>query len=187
MNNEFLRPRENRCKWFNDFGVVRRAQYIGTRGKAKFLHKVNCMSRFTYYLNRFKPYKTKEKYDEEWNVSSDNWVDSNNPEDVWYDSKQVWIDSDHVRELDRFKQKWYDRSLNRFTIQVIRFIRSQRVPFLFQKLSEPIQTLFDTIHQSQRVEPTYLGHKEFKFWKETCETLWSRVLDLLGCFVQSKS
>jgi len=22
MNNEFLRPRENSCKWFNEFGVV---------------------------------------------------------------------------------------------------------------------------------------------------------------------
>ena len=78
---------------------MRRVQYIGARGKAKFWHKMNCVNRLTYYLNRFKPNKTREYYDEEWNVSSDNWVDSNSPEGVWYDSKQVWIDSDHVREF----------------------------------------------------------------------------------------
>jgi len=52
MNNEFLRPRENSCKWFNEFGVVRIRQYIREGRKAKFSHKNNCM-------NRFKPYKKK--------------------------------------------------------------------------------------------------------------------------------
>jgi len=43
---------------------------------------MNCANQFTYYLNQFKPYKTRENYDEEWNVSCDNWVDSNSPEGV---------------------------------------------------------------------------------------------------------
>jgi len=61
--------------------------------------------------------------------------------------------------MNRFKQKRYDTSLNRFTIQVIRFIQRQRVLLLFQGLSESIQTSVDTIHQRQRAELTYLGHK----------------------------
>ena len=44
--------------------------------------------------------KDKETYDGEWNMSSDNWVDSDYPGGVCYDSKQVWIDSYHVREID---------------------------------------------------------------------------------------
>jgi len=48
MNKEFLRPRENSCKWFNDFGVMMRRQYIGEGRKAKKILKNNCMNRFTY-------------------------------------------------------------------------------------------------------------------------------------------
>jgi len=48
MNNEFLRPRENSCKWFNNFEVMRRRQYVREGRKAKFSHKNNCMNWFTY-------------------------------------------------------------------------------------------------------------------------------------------
>jgi len=47
MDKEFLRPRENRCKWFNDFRVMRRRVYIVKEGKAKFRTKNNSMNRFT--------------------------------------------------------------------------------------------------------------------------------------------
>jgi len=138
MSNEFLRPRENRCKWFNTFEVVRRVQYIGAKGKAKFSHKMNCVNRFTYYLNWFKPYKTRENYDEEWNVSSDNWVDSNSPEG--FDTIQnkfeliqtmleslmsrfteIWIDSGKKEVKSRCWQhlNWFILFVNRFTCESI--------------------------------------------------------------------
>ena len=138
-------------------------------------------------MNQFKSHKTKGKYDEEWNVSSVIWVDSNNPEDVWYDSKQVWIDSDHVRELDES----FQTKMIRYKLESIHYTsdtihKKSESTILFQRLNESIQISFDTIHQSQRAKPIYLGHKECKFWKEPCKIQWSRVLDLLGCFVQSK-
>ena len=160
--------------------------YIVRREKTQFSHKMNWMNRFTYHLNRFKPYKKKENYDEEWNVSTVIWVDSNNPEVIWYDSKQVWIDSDHVRELDES----FQTTMIRYKFESIHYTSDlihtkSESTFLFQRLNESIQTSFDTIQQSQRVESACLGHKECKFWRETCKTQWSRVLDLLGCFVQS--
>jgi len=57
MNNEFLRPRENRCKWFNCLGVVRRSVYIVKGEKTQFSHKINRLNRFTKCLNRFRQQK----------------------------------------------------------------------------------------------------------------------------------
>jgi len=33
-------------------------------------------------------------------MSCGKWDDSKDPEDVWYDSNWVWIDSNNVREFD---------------------------------------------------------------------------------------
>jgi len=54
LNNEFLRPRENRCKWFNGLGVLRKCLYIEKGGKWKNLAKNNIVNRFTKCVNRFR-------------------------------------------------------------------------------------------------------------------------------------
>ena len=59
MNNEFLRPRENSCKGFNEFGVMRRTIYIVRGDKTQFSHKMNRLNRFTEWLNRFRQQKNK--------------------------------------------------------------------------------------------------------------------------------
>jgi len=93
MNNEFLRPRDNRCKWFNTFGVVRRSVYIVKRKKAQFSHKINILNRFTKYMNRFRQLKTrlKRKKDEtiHYTLNQFKWTQ----DDDWYDSNLLWIDS----------------------------------------------------------------------------------------------
>jgi len=59
MNNEFLRPRENRCKWFNNLGVMREWVYIVNECKCKFSSKNNYLNRFTKSKNRFRHQKNK--------------------------------------------------------------------------------------------------------------------------------
>ena len=87
MSNEFLRPRENRCKWFNTFGVMRRRLFIERGDKTKFLHKNNRLNRFTKCMNRFRQQEDRpEKYE------------------GWYDSGYIWVDSSVPRwRLIRFK------------------------------------------------------------------------------------
>jgi len=46
MCNEFLRPRENSCKLFNNLEVMRRGTGIVRRNKAKISHKINMVNRF---------------------------------------------------------------------------------------------------------------------------------------------
>ena len=76
MNNEFLRHRENSCKWFNTFGDVERSVYIVKGEKTQFSHKFNRLNRFTKCLNQFRQQKDRpEKYE------------------GWYDSKHIWVDS----------------------------------------------------------------------------------------------
>jgi len=67
MNNEFLRPIENRCKWFNALGVMRKCVYIEKGGKCKIAAKNNIVNRFTKCVNRFRQQEDK-------------------PDDDWYDS-----------------------------------------------------------------------------------------------------
>jgi len=47
IDKEFLRPIEDRCKWFNNLGVVGRRVYIVKEGKYKILNQNNIMNRFT--------------------------------------------------------------------------------------------------------------------------------------------
>ena len=76
MSNKFLRPRENRCKWFNNFGKEERSVYIVRDEKTQFSHKFNKLNRFTKCLNRFRQQKDRpEKYE------------------GWYDSNHIWVDS----------------------------------------------------------------------------------------------
>ena len=89
MNNEFLRPTENSCKWFNALEVMRMILFIERGDKTQNSHKTKWVNRFNYWVNRFKPYKTNKKerkLDAEWNVSSDIWIDSRCLEGDWYDS-----------------------------------------------------------------------------------------------------
>ena len=61
LNNEFLRPRENRCKWFNILGVMREWVYIENKGKCKFSCKNNYVNRFIKWVNRFRQQKCKSE------------------------------------------------------------------------------------------------------------------------------
>jgi len=61
MNNEFLRPRENSCKWFNNFEVVERSVYIVKGENTQFSHKINRLNRFIKCLSRFRQQKTNQR------------------------------------------------------------------------------------------------------------------------------
>ena len=139
MNNEFLRPRENRSKWFNNFGVTRRKVYIVRSDKIKYSHKNNIVNRFTKWVNRFRQQKYKPKIHEE-----------------WYDWVQVWIDSCEPRMkndviqpiveliqckseesydaiqtvMNRFKLWWIDSHMIRLKKVVNRSIWSQRLQMI---------------------------------------------------------
>ena len=123
MNNEFLRPRENSCKWFNNFGVMRRKVYIVMKGKYKILSKMN-------WANRFRPYKTKQEKRKMWwrmmRVKQElnrfkiprmrfNMIHFNHEsiqiksESLMSRIKQIWYDSHEVREQHVFfKSLWID-------------------------------------------------------------------------------
>jgi len=66
MSNEFLRPRENRCKWFNALGVMRKCVYVEKGGKCKISAKNNRVNRFTYCVNRFR--QLNDKSDKQWSL-----------------------------------------------------------------------------------------------------------------------
>ena len=113
INNEFLRPRENRCKWFNKFGVMRKCVYIEKDGKCKISSKNNRVNRFTYCVNQFRQLNNKTDEQWSWYTSDTNWIDSNLPRWrlIWF--KFLWINSIKVREfhdtihwnLSRFRQE----------------------------------------------------------------------------------
>jgi hypothetical protein len=89
MNNEFLRPRENICKWFNTFGVMWMWEYIEKEEKCKFLFRNNYLNRFIKSLNQSRQFKTRlEK------------------------RKMIWWLIRILQALNRFKitqdEDWYD-------------------------------------------------------------------------------
>ena len=129
MNNEFLRPRENRCKWFNILGVMREWVYIEKKGKCKFLAKNNSVNWFSKWVNRFKPLKDKAAKNEDWYVSCQDWINSKYPEWRLIRFKLLRIYSRQVRKI-----LWYDSCkglidshVSRFIKLVNRRIRSQRL------------------------------------------------------------
>jgi len=165
MNNEFLRPRENSCKWFNNLGVMRRRLFIEKGDKTKFSYKNN-------WVNRFKPYKTKhEKGKMRWRMIRVKWkmkrlkrprklIDTIHilhesiqtkseilSIHVKYDTIHNWIDS---------RLYWYDSwesvsLMNRFTLKMIWFIRGQRATCNYLQTCESIQTKFDTIQPKAKI------------------------------------
>ena len=104
MNNEFLRPRENRCKWFNNLGVMRRSVYIYLGGRCKNSAKSNIVNQFRnqeekpdglwwliwsrHNLNRFKmPRMNIETIQANLTRFKMSWNDSPQVRDFgWYDS-----------------------------------------------------------------------------------------------------
>jgi len=79
MNNEFLRPRENRCKWFHVLGVMRMWVYIERSGKCKITAKNNIVNWFTKCVNwfrhkKYKPEPYEDLYDSMWM-----WIDLSEP------------------------------------------------------------------------------------------------------------
>ena len=85
MNNEFLRPRENRCKWFNILGVMRKWVYIQRSGKCKISHKTT-----------------------KWIDSLNVWIDP----DIKIQARDLWRLIWFIVNLNRFKcaqiEKWCD-------------------------------------------------------------------------------
>jgi len=79
MNNEFLRPRENKCKWFNTYGVMWKWVYIEGKWKSNFSSKINYLNRFIKCLNRFRQFDSKlskRKRYKDWYVSCRLWINS---------------------------------------------------------------------------------------------------------------
>jgi len=86
LNNEFLRPRENRCKWFNDFGVMRGVEYTVRSKKIQFSHEKNRVNQFTKWLNRFRHQENKPSSARKWIDSEWDWVVSSEHRKQWIDS-----------------------------------------------------------------------------------------------------
>jgi len=158
MNNEFLRPRVNSCKWFNDLGVMRKCVYIEKGGKCKISAKNNRVNWLTYYLNRFR--QLNDKPDEQWRLirirhklnrfkSPQMKIDTiqtlmnrfNQSQRVlWYDSKTFesiqarkrWkIDAVNIwidSHVNRFK-----KTVNRFTMNLLRKTVNRFTTILFRK------------------------------------------------------
>jgi len=161
MNNEFLRPRENSCKWFNVLGVMRKCVYIEKGGKCKISAKNNWVNRFTYCVNRFK--QLNDKPDEQWRLirirhklnrfkSPQMKIDTiqtlmnrfNQSQRVlWFDSKTF----ESIQARKRWKIDvvniwidsqilWIDSHVNRFKKTVNRFIMN-----LFRKIVNRFTTI----------------------------------------------
>jgi len=104
MSNEFLRPRENRCKWFHEFEKEERSVYKVRGEKTQFSHKINKLNRFTKCLNWFKQQKNRpEKYE------------------AWYDSDHIWVGSSVPRMKIDTIQTSYESIQNRSESFVRRF------------------------------------------------------------------
>ena len=123
MCNEFLRPIENSCKWFNILEVMRRGAYIVRDGKSKISNKNNNMNQFNKRVNRFKPlydilgktrvlwrliririklYRFKAAHDEDW-------YDSKYYESI-QDRSETICDTTHWilrwHKVNRFNHSW---------------------------------------------------------------------------------
>jgi len=151
MNNEFLRPRENSCKWFNKMRVMRRRLFIERGDKTKFSQKSNWVNRFSNLMNRFKPYKTKQEGEK----------NRCKMERVKRYLNRLKMPRrrliQFIKRMNRFRQgqrdwwidsnrKWNDSYLNRFTVRMIRIIWNPRASCQFWHTHESIQALFESIH-----------------------------------------
>ena len=132
MNNEFLRPRENSFKWFNNFGVKRKRQYIGKASKAKFLHKSNCVNRFIKQLNRFRHQNDKPGHKERLLRLMQVMRNVKLFELLWWRSESIQdyfesIQRESESLMIRLKNEWYDSNMNQFINIMNRFISSHRL------------------------------------------------------------
>jgi len=122
MNNEFLRARENRCKWFNVLRVMKGRLYIERSGKTKFLHKIKRVNRFTKWVNWFRQQKTTQECMKDETIQCICESIQVSPDEEWYDSTILWIDLVEVREFretiqtkrGRFKCDTIQEDVNRF-------------------------------------------------------------------------
>jgi len=160
MNNGFLRPRENRCKWFNCLGVMKKWIYIEIVGKWKFSSKNNFVNRFTKYLNRFRPLKTKlEKRRILWRLIC---IDSKSPKMKVDTIQNILIRFKESQKvfMIRFTHFLVDSKLNRFEIS---WNDSQKV----RNLCNTIQTKMNRFRSAENEfwqwewSEVYLNHKVF--------------------------
>jgi len=116
MCNEFLRPRENNWKWFNDLGVMRRRLFIEKGDKTEFSHKNNIVNRFTKWVNRFRQQKTTQKCmkDEMIKCMCESIQVSPGWRLIRFNLLLNWFSVSQRVLVRRFKLKWVDSSVNRF-------------------------------------------------------------------------
>jgi len=139
MNNKFLTPRENRCKWFNNLKFMRKWVYIERGTKFKFSFENNYVNRFIKCLNRFIQFDSKlGKRQKIWRLmcimqalnrfkrtQDEDWYDSMYFESIQHKSKRLW---DMIQSiLSQFKSESIQGCMNRFTqsqkLCVMRFRR----------------------------------------------------------------
>jgi hypothetical protein len=146
MCNEFLRPKENSCKWFNNLGVMRMGVYIVKKGKCKILNKttawINSTNEWIDSNHYMTNWEDQESY-EVWCTSEYVWIDSNCPgwRLIWF--KIWWIDSGKVRDI-----LWYD-SLNIETTQSESIQTSMKRFKLCSKLFGVDSSIFESIHAEE--------------------------------------
>jgi len=127
MFYEFLRPRENICKWFNELWVTRWRVYIVRRKIAQFSHKNNRVNRLTKWVNRFRQQKDNLKLHQGWNDSLFMWINSSESiqmnrfkacQIVLWDVSNKKVDSYVIR----FREFWMDSSIVRNFDESIQYI-----------------------------------------------------------------
>ena len=116
MSNEFLKPRENRCKWFNKFGVEGKGVYIVKGKKTQFSYQNNRLNWFIKCLNQFRQLKTEQRTKKNETIQCVYESIQVNLGWRWIDSNCLWIDSSADQRVlwDASIYKWDDSSMNRF-------------------------------------------------------------------------
>jgi hypothetical protein len=124
---------ENRCKWFNDLGVMRKWLYIEKGAKEKIPVKNNMVNRLTKYMDRFRQLKHKSRgYEYAMKIDTHqtkNELIQETKYEGWNDSltrqrvslirfKQIWIDLVVIRLKNSWNDSpqvrdfwWYDSNL----------------------------------------------------------------------------
>jgi len=147
MNNEFLKPRENRWKWFNYFGFMRRWVYIERSGKCKNSAKKNIVNRFSKYVNRLGHQKYKPETYEDWSDSVQKWIDSSEPK-MKNDAIELfmnWFSVSHKDFMMRFKIWWIDSIMIRFKFWSIVSFKVRKFKWYDSRHDESIQQVKNEI------------------------------------------
>ena len=139
------RPRENRCKWFNNLGVTKRSVYIYLGGKCKNSPKNNIVNRFINCVNRFR--KQGDKPDGLW------WF-------IRFRHNMNWF------KMPRMKIEAIQIILNWFNISHKVLMIQFRQIWLDSKYHVTIHTMYETLGDTIQAKVNRFISSEKLFWQQ---------------------